>query len=115
MCRLFVLHPMGRSLKHFKMSIITVLKACSGHCFIRELVIFSQNEECGIFTREASGSNATFDGRDRAARYQLSIAVSAPWLSHDSLYCSRSGLEKTLGGECPAAPEPAAPSLAFAG
>src|SRR5262249_25134981 len=60
---------------------------------------FPQIRNAGTFAREASGSNANFDGRNRAARYQLSIAVSAPFLAHDSLYCSRSELEKTPGGE----------------
>src|SRR5438094_150033 len=53
----------------------------------------------GTFTREALESNANFDGRNSAARYQLSIAVSAPFLDHDFLYCSRSVSEKTPGGE----------------
>ena len=45
------------------------------------------------------GSNANFDGRNTAARYQLSIAVTASFLAHDSLYRSRSESEKIPGGE----------------
>src|SRR5205814_6137572 len=53
----------------------------------------------GTFTREASESNASFDGCNSAARYQLSIAVNAPFLAHDFSYCSKSESEKTQAGE----------------
>src|SRR5262252_7629817 len=90
---------MGRSLKNFKVSIIAVLKTLSGHGFTRELVVFSPNQERRHFHSRSFGIQRHFDGRNRAARYQLSIAVSAPFAAHDSLYCSRSGSEKTPGGE----------------
>src|SRR4030095_13842992 len=60
---------------------------------------FPKIRSAGTFTREASELNANFDERSRAARYQLSIAVSAPFLAQDSLYCSRSRSEKIPGGE----------------
>src|SRR5438034_9117244 len=52
---LFVLDPMGRSLKHFEVSIITVLKTFSGHCFTRELVAFSPNQERRHFHSRSFG------------------------------------------------------------
>jgi hypothetical protein len=41
--------PMRRTLKKFKMSIITVLKTFSSHRFNRELVVFSPNQESRQF------------------------------------------------------------------
>jgi hypothetical protein len=36
---------MRRSLKHFKVSVITLLKIFSSHCFTDKLVVFSQKSE----------------------------------------------------------------------
>ena len=48
---------MACSLKHFKMSIITVLKTFSGHCFTRELVILPPNQERRHFHSRSFGIN----------------------------------------------------------
>jgi len=40
-----MLDPMRRSLQHFKVSIITVLKTFPGHCITDKLVVFPQKSE----------------------------------------------------------------------
>ena len=63
---------MGRSLKQFKVSIITVLKTFSGHCLAHELVVL-------VFEQDVERGQRSVTARDILLQVELVRIAQFAW------------------------------------